>query len=131
MLRPVYFGLGILMVALGIVGAFVPLVPTTSFLILAAWCFARSSRRAEAWILSHPKFGPPIVAWREDGAIARGHKVLSIGGMAIGFILFSATVHPTWWLAVAVAAALTGCSAYVASRPDKIPPGSMKRVKGG
>jgi uncharacterized protein len=95
-------------------------------LILAAWCFARSSRRAEAWILDHPKFGPPIVAWWENGTIARGHKALSIGGMAIGFMLFAATAHPTWWLTVAVAAALMGCSVYVASRPE--PPESSMTV---
>jgi uncharacterized membrane protein YbaN (DUF454 family) len=118
MLRPVYFVLGVLMVILGIIGIFVPLMPTTSFLILAAWCFARSSRRAEAWILNHPKFGPPIVAWRENRAIARRHKAMSVGGMAIGMALFVLTAHPAWWVAGLVALALAGLAAYVVTRPE-------------
>jgi uncharacterized membrane protein YbaN (DUF454 family) len=118
MLRPVYFVLGVLMVILGIIGIFVPLMPTTTFLILAAWCFARSSRRAEAWILNHPKFGPPILAWRENRAIARRYKAMSIGGMAIGMGLFLFTAHPVWWVACLVALVLAGLAAYVATRPE-------------
>ena len=121
MLRPVYFVLGVLMVALGIIGIFVPLMPTTTFLILAAWCFARSSRRAEAWILNHPKFGPPIVAWREHRAIARRYKVMSIGGMALGMALFVLTAHPAWWVAGLVALVLIGLAAYVGTRPEPGP----------
>ena len=118
MLRPLYFLLGMLMVVLGVIGIFVPLMPTTSFLILAAWCFARSSRRAEAWILSHPTFGPPIVAWRQNRAIARRHKAMSIGGMAVGLMLFIFTAQPAWWLATLVGLVLLALAIYVATRPE-------------
>ena len=118
MLRPFYFVLGIVMVILGIIGAFVPLMPTTTFLLIAAWCFARSSPRAEAWILNHRTFGPPIVAWRQERAMARRHKIMSIGGMAVGFTLFALTAHPKWWVALLVAAVLAACSIYVATRPS-------------
>lgn len=118
MLRPIYFVLGVVLVALGVIGIFVPLMPTTTFLILAAWCFARSSRRAEAWLLNHPKLGPTIIAWRQNGAIARRHKAVSIGGMAAGLTLFVLTAHPVWWLMSLVALALAACSIFVWTRPE-------------
>jgi uncharacterized membrane protein YbaN (DUF454 family) len=66
-----YACLGGLMVALGFIGAFVPVMPTTIFLILASWCFARSSPRLEAWLLAHPHFGPTLSAWNATGAVPR------------------------------------------------------------
>ncbi len=59
---------------LGIAGYILPVMPGTIFLILAAACFARSSRRLEAWIENHPKFGPTVVNWRKHGAIPRKAK---------------------------------------------------------
>ena len=67
--RPAWLGLGLFFVLLGFIGALLPLMPTTIFLILAAGCFARSSPRLENWLLTHPHFGHHIVAWREKGAI--------------------------------------------------------------
>lgn len=118
MLRPVYFAFGVLMVLLGIIGIFVPLMPTTTFLILAAWCFARSSKRAEAWILNHPRLGPPVVAWRQNRAIARRHKAMSLGGMTLGLVLFIVTAHPAWWVACLVALVLLTLALFIATRPE-------------
>ena len=87
-LHPLYFALGTLCVVLGIIGIFVPLIPTTAFLILTAWCFARSSRRAEKWLLEHRVFGPTIVAWRPNGAISRKHKIVALAGMTVGMAMF-------------------------------------------
>lgn len=120
MLRPVYFVLGVVMVALGIIGIFVPLMPTTSFLILAAWCFARSSRRAEAWLLQHRRLGPAIVAWRQNRSIAPRHKAMSIGGMTLGMTIFVITAHPAWWLAMGVGLLLLACAVFVATRPSPV-----------
>ena len=69
MKRSIFLGLGFLMVALGMIGAVVPLMPTTIFLIAAAACFARSSPRFEAWLLDHSHFGPILRDWRANGAI--------------------------------------------------------------
>ena len=86
-LRGVYLVAGLLFVALGFIGAFLPVLPTTPFLILAAACFARSSRRLERRLLDHPRFGPMLLDWRRRGAIPRKAKMMSLAGTALGFLL--------------------------------------------
>ncbi|MFN4326172.1 MAG: YbaN family protein [Azonexus sp.] len=74
MKTPVYRALGATSVLLGVIGAFLPLLPTTPFLILAAWFFARSHPEWEQKLLAHPRAGPAIRAWRDHGAIPRVAK---------------------------------------------------------
>lgn len=121
MRRWVYLACGLVFTALGIVGAFLPLMPTTIFLILAAGCFARSSPRLEAWLLDHAQFGPTLRAWRENGAIPPRAKAFAVVGMAAGFAVFFAAAHPAPLLAAGVGAALAACAAFVLSRPSGPP----------
>lgn len=116
-MRIVYFSLGWVMVALGVIGLIMPLMPGAVFLIVAAWCFARSSPRFEAWLLEHPTFGKPLRDWRASGAIPRSGKIMACLGMAFGFATFCYTAAPSVPLAVAVAAGFLACAAYVVSRP--------------
>lgn len=116
--RWAWFALGWVMVALGVIGALLPVMPTTIFLILAAGCFSRSSPRFERWLLDHRWFGPSIVRWRERGAIPRNAKIIAIVSMAGGFVMMILTVDPVWWISVIVAAVLIGCAIFVATRPD-------------
>ena len=74
---------GALMVLLGIIGAMLPVMPTTIFLILALACFSRASPRLEHWLLQHPRFGPPLRQWREHRAVSRRGKTMACLGMAI------------------------------------------------
>lgn len=112
--------LGTLMLALGIVGAFLPVMPTTIFLIVAAWCFGRSSPRIETWMLDHPRFGPALRAWREEGAIPRRAKIMAWTGMTLGYGLFLLR-RPDPLVATAVAVFIAGGAFYVATRPDPKP----------
>ena len=121
MTRALYLVLGLGFTGLGIAGAFLPLLPTTVFLILAAGCFAKSSPRLEAWILDHKQFGPLVRDWRAHGAIPRKAKVLACTGMTGGFVIFFLSAHPGLWLALGVGAALAGCAAFVVSRPEPSP----------
>ena len=121
MARLVFLLLGLASTAMGVIGAFVPLLPTTVFLIIAAACFARSSPRLEAWILAHGRFGPLVRAWRDNGAIPRKAKLLACGGMAIGFAVFFVSANPGLWLALGVAAGLAACAIFVVSRPEPSP----------
>ncbi|GAB2179690.1 YbaN family protein [Dongia sp. agr-C8] len=118
MKRPAFFAAGSLLVVVGFVGAFLPLLPTTPFLILAAACFARSSPRVEAWLLNHRRFGPVLRAWREHGAIPVKAKLFACAGMSLGYTVFWWSHQPGLPLAAAVAAAMIGIAAYVLSRPS-------------
>ena len=111
------FCIGWLMLALGVIGAVVPLMPTTIFLILAAWFFARSSPRLEARLLEHPRFGPTLAAWREGGAITAPAKRAACTGMAVGFTLFWFGAHPGPWLTATAAVFMLASAAYVVSCP--------------
>ncbi|MEZ4648967.1 MAG: YbaN family protein [Candidatus Eisenbacteria bacterium] len=79
--RRLYVALGAISVALGMVGAFVPGLPTTVFLIVASWFFTRSSPRLEARLLSHPRFGAPLRRFLEERTMPRRAKVTALGSM--------------------------------------------------
>ncbi|PSH64256.1 DUF454 domain-containing protein [Phyllobacterium brassicacearum] len=116
--RTVYFVLGWVMVALGFVGVMLPIMPTTIFLILAAWCFGRSSPRFEKWLLEHPVFGPTLAQWRRHGAVPRRVKWIACSGMAFGYGTFFYIARPTPLLSVVVALFFIACAAYVLTRPS-------------
>lgn len=117
-MRLVYLALGWFFVGLGLLGAFLPLLPTTPFLLLAIACFTRSSPRLEAWLLNHPRFGPPLIAWREKGAIPRRAKMLAVAMMAVSYGIFLFGTSPPLWRALLVLAILAGSSIFIVTRPD-------------
>lgn len=117
-MRRVYLALGLAFVAIGFVGAFLPVLPTTPFLILAAACFARSSPRLEGWLLAHPRFGPLLRAWREHGAIPSRAKLMALAGTALGFLLFWIGSKPGPALTIGVGVLMAAGLAYVFTRPS-------------
>lgn len=116
MIRTAYLAIGLLSLLLGGIGLFVPLLPTVPFVILAAFCFARSSPRLEAWLVTHPTFGPHIQAWRRNGAISRRGKRAAWLAFAASALIGLALLQLPWSL-VPLAAALIGGS-WIATRPE-------------
>lgn len=109
---------GSVALALGVIGIPLPLLPTTPFLLLAAFCFARSSPRLHAWLMSHPRFGPPIHRWRDHGAISRKAKMLAALAMAGGFFATFALGAPRFAL-IAQAVVLVLVGGFIFTRPDE------------
>ena len=108
MLRFFFFIAGLLSVALGIVGIALPLLPTVPFMILAAFCFAKSSVRLENWLLGHARFGPPIRDWREHRAISRKGKWAATIAFAFSITLGFIMIKWPYSLSPAAAALVSG-----------------------
>lgn len=117
-MRILYLCLGWLMVVTGIIGAFLPVLPTTPFLLVALWCFSKSSPKLEMWLLSHPRFGPSLRDWREKGAIPRRAKIAAVSLMTVSYGIFWVTTEPTAASAAIVAAVMLGAASFVVTRPD-------------
>lgn len=106
--------------ALGLVGLFLPIVPTVPFLVVSVWAFQRSDRRLERWLLKHEKVGPPLRLWKEHGAISRRSKVvatLTMGAGAVG------AIFTLPWLAgkIVLWSLLLAATVFVWTRPTGPP----------
>lgn len=100
--------LGLLSLVLGIIGIFLPLLPTTPFLLLSAFCFARSSVRFHNWLMKHPVLSPPLRDWQDRGVIRTGPKVMATTMLSISgaFLFFSERAPVVGKAAFAVCASL-------------------------
>ncbi len=115
-MRIVYLVGGWLALIAGGIGIFLPLLPTVPLIILAAFCFARSSPRLEAWLVGHPRMGPHILAWRARGAISRRGKLGALAAFLAGIIVSMIFAPWPWPLAPVLAACI--CLPWLWTRPD-------------
>ncbi len=96
--------IGLLSFALGVIGAFLPILPTTPFMILAAFCFSKSSKRLHSWLTSLPYFGSAIIEWENHKVIRPRAKILAISliWLSIGSTLIWANIVLTLKAVLAV-----------------------------
>jgi uncharacterized membrane protein YbaN (DUF454 family) len=114
--------LGFVLLVLGIAGAFLPLLPTTPFLLAALACFSRSFPRLEARLLRHPVLGKPLRDWRQSGAISRRAKLLAVSMIVLGYGVFLATTDLGLPVQLGVALVLSICAIFILSRPAAAEP---------
>jgi uncharacterized membrane protein YbaN (DUF454 family) len=109
-IRLIYLSVGWICTGLGIIGAFLPVMPTTPFLLVAVWAFSRSSPRLRHWLYHHPQYGETIRDWFEHGAVSNRIKIFAIITMSMSVpIVFLFTqnlllvaIHATAILLVAI-----------------------------
>ncbi len=114
--RKVYLALGLLFVAAGAVGVVLPIMPTVPFLIVAAFCFARSNPAWAKRLYEHPTYGKSLRDWRDRGAIRRTAKLAAIGAMTIGVGFTFFTIGFPWVL-ISLALLLT-VGPWIWTRPE-------------
>jgi uncharacterized membrane protein YbaN (DUF454 family) len=118
-MRLSFLVLGHVCLAAGAVGLFVPLLPTTPFVLLAAFCYSRGSDRLHRWLTSHPRYGAPIRDWQRHGVIRRRAKWIST--LLIVASLAYPLVVQDLSLAVKVCVGLIGVGvlSFIHSRPSE------------
>jgi uncharacterized membrane protein YbaN (DUF454 family) len=111
--------IGLVALGLGAIGIALPLLPTTPFVLLAAFAFAQSSEKLHQWLLDHNVFGPLIDNWHRYGAISRRAKVVSVVSMIAVLVISLAMAAPAVviWLQVLV---LGAAALFILTRP--LPP---------
>lgn len=112
-------------IGLGAAGAVLPLLPTTPFLLLAAWAAPKGSPRLARWLVRHPHLGPSLQAWQQQRAIPRHAKRLAVILLALSWLLLWLS-GMFWHLLGATAAIFCGVAAFVSTRPDATPLGSER-----
>lgn len=109
--------LAIVCVALGIIGAFLPLMPTVVFLLAAAWAAGKGWPQLEVWLLTHPRHGASIRAWRERGAVPRRAKWLASLMMGASSIVLVASPLTLGWR-VGLPLGMACVAAWLWTRPE-------------
>lgn len=102
---------------LGVIGAFLPLLPTTPFLLVAAWAAGKGWPQFEAWLLAHPRYGPPIRRWRDHRAVPRSAKLGASLTMLASAALLAAS-HAPLGAKLAVPAFMAAVAWWLWRRPE-------------
>jgi uncharacterized membrane protein YbaN (DUF454 family) len=128
-LRHGLIAFGWLNVGLGVVGAFLPVMPTTVFLLIALWAFSKSSPRFHHWLRNHPRFGPLIHDWHVHRVIPWRAKILAVAMMTASLTYVTFYVAEGWALPVLLGTLLTGVALWIVTRPSRVlagPPGRSR-----
>lgn len=114
-MKYVYLFIGSLSLILGVIGIFLPVLPTTPFLLLSAALFFRSSPRAYDWLLAHKYLGPYIRSFREDRMIPLRAKIVSISLLWLTALHCAVLLFESWWLRIGMVVMAACVTAYILS----------------
>ena len=114
--RPILIGLGVFFVALGVIGIFLPVMPTTVFLLLAAACFVRSSDRLHRWLRQHRVLGSYLRAVEGRSGMPRRAKIITLAVLWISILCSAFIFVDMLWLRGLLLAIACGVSIFILSR---------------
>jgi uncharacterized protein len=114
-LRAVLFTVGVISLILGVVGIFLPVLPTTPFVLLSAWCFVKSSPKAHKWLYEQPYIGAALGDWERNRSISRQAKLSALITIAVSAGMMWWRVE-SLWLKVGVSAILATVSVWIVTR---------------
>jgi len=120
-MRLLYFSLGCLFFCIGFVGVFLPIVPTTPFMLLALWGFSRSSPRFHNWLYTHRLFGPPLQQWQKFRVIPPVAKYCSVFFMLTSLVYLSLFTTTPVWIILIVAAIMAYGGWFILTKPSYPP----------
>ena len=112
-LRVLFIGLGSLFVAIGVLGVFLPLLPSTIFFLLAAACYARGSARAYTWLMTNRFFGRYLRNYSEHRGATLSTKIVTIAMLWAGLALSAYLITPPMWVYAVLAAVGVGVTAHL------------------
>lgn len=113
--------MGWVFVGTGVVGAFLPVLPTTPFMILALWMFSKSSDRFHSWLYNHPVFGPSLQKWHQHRVIPPMAKIASVSMMSASLIYIVVwSVVPVWGI-ILTGVIMLYAAWFVLSKPSREP----------
>ena len=111
--RALWVGLGSLLVAIGVLGVILPLLPHTIFFLLAAACYARGSERAYNWLMTNRLFGRYLRNYSERGGATPGTKAVTIATLWAGLALSAYLITPPMWVYAILAAVGVGVTTHL------------------
>jgi hypothetical protein len=119
--KVVFLILGWLCLLLGILGIFLPVLPTTPFALLAAYFFSKSSKNLHAWLLRQKHLGPLIQNWERHGVIRPRAKVLATVTMVVLFSYTNLFVPVSIFIKILINSIAVGVLIFIWTRPSEVP----------
>ncbi len=113
--RFLFFVAGTISLGLGLLGIPLPLLPTTPFLLLSAYCYARSSRRFYFWLINHKYFGEHIRNYRERGGTTARVKTVAISMLWITISISAIFAVDAWWIRAVLLMIAIGVTIHISS----------------
>lgn len=117
--KVIFLTLGWLCILLGLIGVFLPLLPTTPFALLAAYFFSKSSKKLHSWLLRQKRLGPLIYAWEKDGVIPKNAKILATIMMTSLFSYTLIFVKVSIWIKCIVSTIGVAVLFFIWTRPSE------------
>lgn len=119
--RLLLLALGWACVGLGVLGAVLPVLPTTPFLLVALWAFSRSSERFHHWLIHHRWFGPGLQRWERHRVVPLRVKLIALSGMTASISYVVIFLDLPWYAVAGMIASCATGALYILTKPSRLP----------